>query len=285
MVNLLEALFAPDPPRTLDGLEPFLAPGDLARPNDAYFDHAVWAVERAADHGMLVLLMPAYLGYVDPHFPGYDNRAEGWYDELLAAGVEACRGYGAYVGRRFAHCDNVLWVMGGDRNPAAALEHVRALALGLRETHPSGLFTAHSHPDYRTLDQYPGDDWLGVNQTYTYRIVHRVLHDEYAATAARTSCSSRPTRASTTPASCRSAARPGGASPAGRSVTSSATTPCGSSARAGRRPSTRPAHASWPTCRACSRACPGGSSCPISTGAWSWPGWASATASTGPPPR
>ena len=50
--------------------------GNFSTPNGAYFDRAVAFVDRAADHGMLVLIAPDYLGF--------DGGREGWWKELTA---------------------------------------------------------------------------------------------------------------------------------------------------------------------------------------------------------
>jgi hypothetical protein len=180
IVNLIEHLFAPSPPRTVYGDEPFLVPGDFSTPNEAYFAHADRVVRRAGELGILVALAPCYLGYRKPDFPGFGRRAHGWYDEVIANGVDKCREYGRYLGRRYRDVDNVLWVMSGDRCPGSALDHVRAMVDGIRaEDAPHRLFTAHVHPECRPLESYPDDPWLAVNQTYTYAIVHRKLLEEY----------------------------------------------------------------------------------------------------------
>ena len=94
LVNLIEHQFANSPPANRYGQQPFLTPGNFSTPNDAYFAHAEWVVDQAAQRGMLVLLAPVYLGY------GGGN--EGWYQELKANGTTKCRQYGRYVGQRFA---------------------------------------------------------------------------------------------------------------------------------------------------------------------------------------
>jgi hypothetical protein len=179
IVNLIEACFSPDPPRDLEGREPFTRPGDFTTPNDDYFDHAAWVVEQAAARGITVFLAPCYLGYKAPSYPGYGGRPEGWFDEVLANGVEACGTYGRYVGRRFGRFDNIVWVMSGDRCPGAALEHVRAMARGILAEDPRHLMTAHVNPECKPYEQYPDDPWLTLNQTYTYTIVHRALIEDY----------------------------------------------------------------------------------------------------------
>jgi hypothetical protein len=179
MVSVIEYLFSTDPPRNLAGDEPFLTAGDFTTPNPAYMDHVERVLELIADRGFLVLLAPAYLGYPDPHYPGFGNRSEGWYEEVVANGVEGNRSWGEYLGGRFGHFDNIMWMMGGDRNPGPALEPLTALAHGLRSTGITTPFTAHVHPEDSPVDKFPGADWLNVNPTYTYGIVHKALIEDW----------------------------------------------------------------------------------------------------------
>ena len=120
LVNLIEHLFSSDPPRTLAGYEPFTTPGDLRTSNEAYMAHAEQVLESAQARDMLVILYPAFLGYPDPHYPGYGGKAEGWYAEVVANGADGCRQYGEYLGRRFGRFANVMWSIGADRNPEDA---------------------------------------------------------------------------------------------------------------------------------------------------------------------
>lgn len=175
MVSLIEYLFSADPPRDLAGNEPFTRPGDFTTPNEAYFAHAEQVLAMAAERGFLVLLAPAYLGYPQPQYPGYGGRSEGWYDEVVANGVDGGRAWGEYLGRRFGRFDNLMWTIGGDRDPEAAFGALDAIARGLRSAGATGPFTAHVHPEESPVDVYPGVDWLDVNPTYTYGIVHRSL--------------------------------------------------------------------------------------------------------------
>ena len=179
IVSLIEYLFAKDPPRNLAGDEPFTTPGDFRTPNEAYMAHAERVLEIAAAHGMIVLLYPAYLGYPRPSYPGYGGRSEGWYEEVLANGVDGCRAWGDYLGRRFGHFNNVVWSMGGDRNPGEAAAALTALARAIKATGIDNLFTAHVLPESSPLDVFPEHEWLDLNPTYTYHIVHGKLRDDW----------------------------------------------------------------------------------------------------------
>ncbi len=187
IVNAIEALFTADPPRTIDGVDPFLEPGALTRPNPAYWAKVDDLLEVAASHGSYVLLAPLYLGYIDPHFPGFGftRREEGWHGAVRAVGEAGCRAYGAFLGARYRDRDNLVWVVGGDRNPGDLRPHMRAFVAGILEHDDRHLMTAHVHPDTSPVEQYESDAWLTLNQTYSYQIVHRKLIDDWRRTPPR----------------------------------------------------------------------------------------------------
>jgi hypothetical protein len=185
VVNLLEAYFAPDPPRNLYGDDPFTTLGDFSTPNEAYFAHVDWVLAEADRRGILVFLVPTYLGHPSPHAYGdqygYDIP-EGWHAEVVANGVEKCREFGRFLGDRYRGFDNIVWTIGGDRNPDDVLEHMRAMAEGIRETDPHHLFSAHVLPEATSSVQYAGDDWLDIDFTYSYQLLHFALIRDYLRT-------------------------------------------------------------------------------------------------------
>jgi hypothetical protein len=168
IVNLIEHKFRGPVNRYGEG--PFKTPGDFSTPNEKYFEHADWIIRKAGEKGIQVFLAPIYLGYI-----GTD---EGWIEEALANGPEKCRNWGRYVGQRYAGFDNVVWMIGGDRNPETAREDVDAVALGIKEFDRRHIFTAHCNTESSAIDQYRQEGWLDLNDTYTYAIVHlSLLHD------------------------------------------------------------------------------------------------------------
>lgn len=185
IVNAIERLFAPDPPRTVDGLEPFGRPGDLTAPNEDYFARLDSLLARAKARGITLFLAPLYLGYSNPHYPGFGGKEEGWHAEVVAAGPEGCRAYGGYLGSRWRDVENLVWVVGGDRNPGDVVEHMRAFVDGLRLADDHHLITAHVHPENSPVDQYSGDDWLTLNQTYSYGLVHARMLEDFRRTPPR----------------------------------------------------------------------------------------------------
>jgi hypothetical protein len=179
IVSLVEHLFSADPPRDRAGNPPFLEPPDMSTVNDAYFDHAERVLEACETRGIAVILAPAYLGYRQTAAVGASPHAEGWYEEVVGTGPDGCRRYGTYLGRRFGRFANVIWCLGGDWQPDAARAGLDALAAGLREAGAQGLFTAHVRPETSPVDAFAGSDWLDLNLTYTYGIVHRALRADW----------------------------------------------------------------------------------------------------------
>jgi len=170
LVNLIEHKFAKNAPRNAYGEAPFPDVSNLGATNEKYFEYADWVIREAAKNGVTVLLAPVYLGY-----PGLD---EGFYDEVVANGPEKCQAYGRFLGRRYASFDNIIWVMGGDRDPGLAREDVDMVAYGIRESDTRHLMSAHCHSESSPIEQYPGT-WLQVSSSYAYEIVHQRLTWDY----------------------------------------------------------------------------------------------------------
>jgi hypothetical protein len=162
LVNLLEHAFADNAPANRAGESPFTRPGDFAAPNEAYFAHADSVIRKAAELGLAVLLDPLYLGY--------QCGGEGWCAEVKASSLAAMRSYGRFVGSRYRHFANLIWLIGGDADPAAngVERQVREVVSGIRESDPTHLFTAHNAPEQSALDVWGADTWVDLNSLYTY---------------------------------------------------------------------------------------------------------------------
>ena len=130
----------PLPPRNRAGEQPFRRPADFSTPDDAYFRRARAFVDRAARHGIAVLLAPVYLGF--------DGGKEGWWAETLREGntAEVFLEFGRYLGTLFHDATNVLWLAGGDFAPPAGSEGERrhhAVLEGIRSAGALQPWTGH----------------------------------------------------------------------------------------------------------------------------------------------
>ena len=171
MVELIEHKFCNNPPKNAYGEEPFTKPGDFSTPNEKYFAYVDWVIKKAAEYDIELLLAPIYLGY--------QGTDEGWFEEVLATDPEKCLEYGRYLGKRYADFDNIIWLMGGDRNPGPASEDVNVVALGIKEFDKRHLFTAHCAPETSAADGYSGYEWLDLNTAYSSQIVYQKVLTEY----------------------------------------------------------------------------------------------------------
>jgi Protein of unknown function (DUF4038)/Putative collagen-binding domain of a collagenase len=170
LVMLLNHSFCTNSPNNIYNTPPFLTPGDFSTPNPAYFSYAARIIQLAADKGFLVLLAPAYLGYL--------GGSEGWYGEMLANGAAKLRQYGRYIGHRYRNFKNIMWVHGGDFSPPNK-DVVTAVAEGIRVFDTRSLNTAHCGHEVSALDWWRGSSWLQVNTSYTYDAVYLDAQRQY----------------------------------------------------------------------------------------------------------
>lgn len=164
LVNVIEWNFTSHSPhwRNANGDLAFANVNNMNTPNDAYFDYAVSVCNEAASRGMLVYLTPAYLGFEGA------SPAEGWYDTMVTNGASKLRTYGQYLGTKFSSCNNIIWVNGGDRDPADR-NLVDQVALGIKDNDSSKLFTAHANQNSNPRTIYSGSTWIMcAGGVYTY---------------------------------------------------------------------------------------------------------------------
>ena len=143
---------------TYDGIAPFTTPGDLATPNPAYFARASAMIRLAGQHRIEVFLDPIETG--------------GWLTVLRDNGTAKAYAYGRYLGARFRHFKNILWLNGNDfqswtntHDDALAL----AVARGIRSTDPSALQTVELN--YQVSSSLDDPRWRGIinlDAAYTY---------------------------------------------------------------------------------------------------------------------
>ncbi len=172
LINLLEHRFASDAPNNAYGEPPFLTAGDYARPNEKYFAHADWVIGRAQELGFVIIVAPSWLGH--------QGGDEGWYGEMLISGPKKLHAYGRYVGQRYQHFKNIIWLHGGDYDPPDK-NIVRDIVDGIREFQPNALHSAHA--EIRAAVEYwSGEPWLDLNNVYTYEPVIHAARKQYAGT-------------------------------------------------------------------------------------------------------
>jgi len=107
---------------------------DMSTPSEAYFQHVDWFLQQALGRDMLVLLVPAYLGFA--------GMTDGWYKDMQATGTSGLAAYGTYLGTRYKSFPNIMWVQGGDYTPPD-MSVVTAVVNGIKDGGATQLHTAH----------------------------------------------------------------------------------------------------------------------------------------------
>ena len=128
---------------------------DPTKPNEAYFQHVDYIVNKAAELGLYIGMLPTW--------GDKWNKKWGAGPEIFTEGN--ARTFGAFLGKRYKD-KPILWILGGDR-PVETDAHktiLRAMAKGVREgdggTH---LITFHPTGGQGSAQYFHGEDWLDFN--------------------------------------------------------------------------------------------------------------------------
>ncbi len=139
---------------------------DPGQPNTAYFQHVDHIIDKAEELGLYIALLPTW---GDKLF----TNTWGIGPEIFTP--ENARAYGQWIGNRYRDRDNIIWVIGGDRNPREGSQDVevwRALAAGVAEGaggNDKALMTFHPQPkqDGGSSTWFHHDEWLDLNMHQT----------------------------------------------------------------------------------------------------------------------
>lgn len=128
---------------------------DPTRPNEEYFAHVDWVVNRAEELGLWTGMLPTW----------GDKWHAKWGVGPVVFTLENARTYGEYVGARYRD-KPIIWILGGDR-PAETDEHkeiIRAMAEGIRKgDNGEHLITFHPRGGNSSSDFVHAQPWLAFN--------------------------------------------------------------------------------------------------------------------------
>ena len=127
--------------------------------NEAYWEHLDYVIERAAAHGITVLLNPAFVG----SGPESCSEADGWCPDILAASDVNLRAYGVSIGNRYKSYPNIVWMLGGDNDltdfPAMKAK-LQDIANGITSVDSVHLMTIENQcPNCSSQDGWPAGSW------------------------------------------------------------------------------------------------------------------------------
>lgn len=132
-----------------------LIDNDPTKPNEAYFKHVDYVVNKAASLGLVVGMLPTW----GDKF----NKKWGIGPEVFTP--ENARIYGEYVGKRYKD-KPIIWILGGDRNPETEkhFEIIRAMAEGIKKGDGgTKLMTYHPMGGSNSAAFFHKESWLNIN--------------------------------------------------------------------------------------------------------------------------
>ncbi|MBA9077143.1 glycoside hydrolase family 140 protein [Rufibacter quisquiliarum] len=148
-----------------------------ATPNEAYFAHVDFIIKKAQELGLHMALLPTWGDKIFKNSWGVGPEVFNQKNAFT---------YGKYLGNRYKHQPNIIWVVGGDRNPRKDTTDVaiwRALANGIIEGvggQDKALMTFH--PQTNSSEWFHQDEWLDFNMQQTghcpdIKVWERITHD------------------------------------------------------------------------------------------------------------
>lgn len=135
-------------------------------PNSSYFEHVDYAIDKAESLGMYIALLPTW---------GDKLFKNSWGTGPEVFHMENSRLFGKWIGNRCKDKENIIWVIGGDRNPRDESDDVaiwNEIAEGIVEAaggYDNTLMTYHPQPNNQGGSSlwFHEEPWLDFNMHQT----------------------------------------------------------------------------------------------------------------------
>jgi hypothetical protein len=135
---------------------------DPSSPNEQYFNHVDFIIKKADSLGIYVALLPTW---------GDKLFKERWGVGPEIWNVNNAKNFGAWIGNRYKDHDNIIWILGGDRNPRKNTDDAEVwnqLAEGIAEAAGGYENTLMSfHPQSSSSIWFHQQNWLDFNMHQT----------------------------------------------------------------------------------------------------------------------
>lgn len=164
----------------LDGLHTANSNGDTplinddpARPNEKYFAQVDYVIDKAADYNLTIALLPTWGDKVFKQKWGVGPEI---FNEQNAAA------YGKWLAQRYKDKKNIIWVLGGDRNPRndADKNIWRSMGKAIKqETNNKALISYHPQPNLLgSAEWFHKESWLDFNMFQTGHCRDEVVYNK-----------------------------------------------------------------------------------------------------------
>ncbi len=129
---------------------------DPTKPNEKYFEHVDFIVNKAEELGLYIGMLPTWGDKVPNNNPGAGP---------IVFNAENARIYGEFLGKRYKN-KPIVWILGGDRNidSQEVFELWKAMAEGIRKGDGGNhLITYHPRGEKSSSEWFQNEQWLDFN--------------------------------------------------------------------------------------------------------------------------
>jgi hypothetical protein len=157
-VGLADNTYSNHPPKDFYGNAPFNG-ADFTNENPAYWKRVDQNLSWAAARGITVLASPAFVGY---------GCRDGYCESYRKSSTDVLAAYGKFLGDRYKGFSNIIWLIGGDADPADADVQAKlyALAKGIKSADGVHLMTTENYRGASSEDVWSGSPWLDLDALY-----------------------------------------------------------------------------------------------------------------------
>jgi len=139
---------------------------DPRTPNALYFEHVDYIIQKADSLGLYIALLPTWGDKVFTHSWGVGPEI---FD------VQNAHAFGKWIGSRYKDYDNIIWIIGGDRNPRPHTDDVEIwnqMAHGIVQSaggYENTLMSYHPQPKENggSSTWFHNEPWLDFNMHQT----------------------------------------------------------------------------------------------------------------------
>ena len=145
-------------------------------PDNDYWDHVDWIIDKAEQKGIYIGLLPTWGDKLDKKW--------GVGPEIFD--VNNAKVYGAWIGNRYKDKPNIIWINGGDRSGGGKNNAIwNAIAEAIKSVDKKHLMTFHPTGGSSSSEWFHKKDWLNFNMCQSghnkrdisnYRTITRDYH-------------------------------------------------------------------------------------------------------------
>jgi hypothetical protein len=135
-----------------------LLDNDPTKPNEKYFEHVDYIIDKAAAYNLNVALLPTWGDKVDK---------DKWGTGPVIFNEQNASTYGTWIANRYKNRSNIIWILGGDRNPRGEKDVAIWRAMGtamMKATNNKAIITYHCQPNEEGSAQwFRNESWFAFN--------------------------------------------------------------------------------------------------------------------------